>query len=165
MPMFENAYKIRVSARAIVFDNGNLLLNSFGDGAYYNFPGGGIEERENARLTVVREVREETGLEVSAGELVFALEYEPWNGGYVYGDGHHISFFFKCELKDSSRLSTPELPDIDPLNPRMISQPVWVPITELPDIELLPHINKNLLQYFKTGVFSPLFLDEPYENK
>jgi 8-oxo-dGTP pyrophosphatase MutT (NUDIX family) len=54
------------------------LLNRFGDGAYYNFPGGGIEERENARLTVVREVREETGLEVSAGDFIFALKYEPW---------------------------------------------------------------------------------------
>jgi len=163
--MFENSYKIRVSARAIVFDEDKVLLNRFGDGAYYNFPGGGIEERENARLTVVREVKEETGLEVSSGDFVFALEYEPWSGGHVYGDGHHISFFFRCELLNSNRITTPELPDIDPLNPVMISQSVWVPVAELPKIELLPHINNNLLQYHKTGMFKPLFFDEPYDNK
>jgi 8-oxo-dGTP diphosphatase len=163
--MFENSYKIRVSARAIIFDENKILLNRFGDGAYYNFPGGGIEERENARLTVVREVREETGLEVSAGAFVFALEYEPVSGGHVYGDGHHISFFFRCGIINGSQITTPEIPDIDPLNPMMVSQPVWVPITELPEIELLPHINKNLLQYFNTGIFEPMFLDEPYYNK
>ena len=116
-------------------------------------------------MTVVREIKEETGLEVSAGDFVFALEYEPWNGGHVYGDGHHISFFFRCGLLNDNRITTPELPDIDPLNPVMVSQPVWVPITELPGIELLPHINNNLLQYHKTRIFEPLFLDEPYNNK
>ncbi|MCL2159276.1 MAG: NUDIX domain-containing protein [Oscillospiraceae bacterium] len=163
--MFENSYKIRVSARAIVFDGDRVLLNSFGEGAYYNFPGGGIEERENARLAVVREVKEETGLEVSAGDFVFALEYEPWNSGYIYGDGHHISFFFRCELTNGNQITTPELPDINPSNPMMTSRPVWVPIEQLPDIELWPHINKNLAEYFKNGIFKPLFLDEPYENK
>jgi len=163
--MFENSYKIRVSARAVVFNGNSVLLNRFGDGAYYNFPGGGIEERENARLTVVREVKEETGLEVSAGDYVFALEYEPWNGGNVYGDGHHISFFFRCELVNGNKITTPELPDIDPSNPVMVSQPVWVPIEQLPEIELFPHINKNLADYFMTGVFAPLFFDEPFENK
>ena len=143
MLMFENSYKIRVSARAIVFDEDRVLLNRFGDGVYYNFPGGGIEERENARLTVVREVREETGLEVSASDFVFALEYEPWNGGHVYGDGHHISFFFRCELLNGNRITTPELPDVNPSNPTMISQPVWVPIVELSKIELLPRIDRE----------------------
>jgi len=66
---------------------------------------------------------------------------------------------------NGNQISTPELPDIDPLNPMMVSQPVWVPIEQLPEIELLPHINKNLAEYFKTGIFEPLFLDEPYENK
>ena len=163
--MFENSYKIRVSARAIVFNGDTVLLNRFGDGVYYNFPGGGIEERENARMAVVREVFEETGLNVSAGKLVFALEYDPWSGDHVYDDGHHISFFFRCELLNGDQLSTPEIPDVNPEDPAMISHPVWVPMAQLPEIELLPHINKNLLQYFKTDIFEPLFFNEPYENR
>ena len=42
MPLFDKSYKIRVSARAIVFDEDRVLLNRFGDGAYYNFPGGSV---------------------------------------------------------------------------------------------------------------------------
>ena len=163
--MFENSYKIRVSARAVIFDGDSILLNRFGNGTYYNFPGGGIEERENARMAVVREVREETGLEVAAGDFIFALEYEPYNGGHVYGDVHHISFFFRCELLNGNEILTPEIPDMNPLNPKMISNPVWVPVAQLPEIELLPHINQNLLKYFKTGVFEPLFFEEPYVNR
>jgi hypothetical protein len=65
---------------------------------------------------------------------------------------------------NGSQFSIPELPDINPENPDMVSHPVWLPIEQLTDIELLPHINKNLVEYFITGVFKPLFLDEPYEN-
>ena len=158
--MFENSYRIRVSARAIVIDQDKILLNHFNNGAYYNTPGGGIEEKENARMAVVREVREETGLEVEVGDLVFTLEYEPHNSGYIYGNGHHISFFFRCKLLGSNQLLTPEIPDFDPSNPEITSQPVWVPLVQLPEINLLPSVNKNLMQYFKTGVFEPLFYED-----
>ena len=56
--------KIRVSARAIIIDNDKILLNEFGDGQYYNFIGGEIEENETAKQAVVREVMEESGLAV-----------------------------------------------------------------------------------------------------
>ena len=160
--MFENSYKIRVTARAIVFHEGCVLLNCFGDGEYYNIPGGGMEKGESARLAAVREVREESGLEVSAGEFVFALEYEPQTAKHVFGDGHRISFFFRCELLGSSMLSAPEIPDVNPDDPNLTSRPVWVPIAQLPEIPLVPRVNQNLLRYFNTGTFDPVFFEEPY---
>ena len=102
---------------------------------------------------------------MSAGEFVYALEYEPLSGGHLYGDGHHISFFFRCYLQNGDEISTPELPDVDPVNPLMILQPVWVPLAQVPEIELLPHINKNMIQYFETGTIEPKFFNEPYENR
>ncbi len=162
--MFENNYKVRVSARAIVFNNDKLLLNSFGDGEYYNFPGGGIEKDENALQTVVREVQEETGLIVTAKEMIFALEYEPHTGKQFYGNGHHISFFFRCELVDDDIIKTPVLPDIDPNNPMLISLPKWVPIKDLLSLNILPHINKNIIDYYNTGTFLPRFFEEPYTS-
>ena len=77
--MFEDSYKIRISSRAIIIHDGKILLNCFKDGLYYNFPGGGIEKNETAKQAAHREVLEETGLAVDVGELVFSLEYEPFN--------------------------------------------------------------------------------------
>lgn len=155
--MFEDSYKIRVSARAVIFHEGCVLLNQFGDGVYYNFPGGGIEARENAWMAVVREVREETGLNVAAGKFVFALEYEPWSADHVYGDGHHISFFFCCEPLHGTALSAPAIPDVNPHDTSIVSRPVWVALAKLPEINLVPRVNQNLLRYFETGAFEPAF--------
>lgn len=158
--MFEESYKIRVSARAVLFHNNKLLLNSFGDGLYYNFPGGGIEKGENAFQAAEREVMEETGLLVKAEKVLFSLEYEPKTGNYLYGDGHHISFFFKCALTGSSELKKPLLPDVDPNNANLVSSPEWVPVSRLLELNILPHVNKNLLAYFNTGVFEPIFFED-----
>lgn len=162
--MFEESYKIRVSARAIVIHEDKILLNNFGNGAYYNFPGGGIEKGETAPQAAVREVCEETGLTVNTKEFVFALEYEPNNADYLYGDGHHISLFFRCELAGDSTLQTPSIPDVDEEDPSLVSSPEWVPIKDLLLLNILPHINGNLIEYLKTGIFSPVFFEEPYSN-
>ncbi|MCL2663871.1 MAG: NUDIX domain-containing protein, partial [Oscillospiraceae bacterium] len=65
------SYKMRVRAGAIIIHEGKILINKFGDGIYYNIPGGGIEKDENARSAVEREIFEETNLRVIAKELVF----------------------------------------------------------------------------------------------
>jgi len=160
--MFENKYKVRVSSRAIIFNQGKVLLNCFGDGKYYNFPGGGIEKEENSLQAVVREVNEETGLDVYVREMVFSLEYEPKTGKQIYGDGHHISFFFRCKLMGDDTLQIPTLPDIDPIETTLVAYPKWVEIKDLSSLNILPHINKNLIDYYNTGIFLPRFFEEPY---
>lgn len=163
--MFETSYKIRVSARAILLHKDKVLLNNFGGGTYYNFPGGGIEKNETALQVVVREVKEESGLDVVADTFVFALEYEPHHAQNIYGDGHHISFFFRCSLIGEADLQEPSLPDTNPEDPSLISVPKWVPISKLNELNILPHIQKNLADYYKTGVFAPSFFEEPYSKE
>jgi 8-oxo-dGTP pyrophosphatase MutT (NUDIX family) len=82
-------YKIRVSSRAIILNDDKILLICFGNGLYYSFPGGGIEEHETATQAVVREVMEETGLTVKVGDLVFSLEID--TGVFI------PSFWAECE--------------------------------------------------------------------
>ena len=161
--MFENSYKVRVSSRAIIFNQGKVLLNCFGNGEYYNFPGGGIEKEENALQAVVREVKEETGLDISVTEMVFSLEYEPKTAKQIYGDGHHISFFFRCELIGDDTLQIPTIPDIDPKDVTLVASPKWIDIKDLSSLNMLPHINKNVVDYYNTGLFLPKFFEEPYE--
>ena len=160
MSWHQTTYKVRVSSRAIIVRDDAILLNCFGDGQYYNFPGGGIEENETAKQAVAREVLEESGLTVKVGELVFSLEYEPKSCSYSGGDMHHISFFFRCYLDEDALEQTPSNPDVNPDDPSITSKTVWVQFTELNKINLLPNAGNSLLNYLETGIFSPSFWDE-----
>lgn len=66
----------RVSAKAAVLRDGRLLALQMedADGMFYILPGGGVQAGESLPAALVREVREETGLTVRPGELLFAVE-------------------------------------------------------------------------------------------
>lgn len=58
----------RPSAYGIIIADGKILLSKQWDG--YDFPGGGIEISETIHEAVVREVWEETGMNVTVGDVV-----------------------------------------------------------------------------------------------
>ena len=150
---------IRVSARAIIFDNNNILLikrvgSKFVDnGEYYVLPGGGIEPGETAHQAIVREIREESGLTVSAGELLFVQDIQP--DGTIHNPIAHMSMVFRCELTNSNKLTEPEIPDNDPEG--LYSQPVWFPIQQLHTVNFLPRIAENIQNYYKNGSLEPRY--------
>ena len=58
-------------AGGCVFDDlGRVLLQKRGDSDKWGFPGGAVELGETPEMAAVREVKEETGLDVSAGRLI-----------------------------------------------------------------------------------------------
>ena len=79
--------KKRISSRAIIIDNDNLLTmfrRKIKDGhitEYYAIPGGGIETNETLEETVIREIKEEFGIDIKVlgylgkKELPKAIEY------------------------------------------------------------------------------------------
>ena len=63
--------------RVIILDDENRMLmvkQHHEDHDIWMVPGGGIEAGENAAEAAVREVKEETGLEIEAGPLVWHVE-------------------------------------------------------------------------------------------
>jgi 8-oxo-dGTP diphosphatase len=64
----------RISAGAIIIEQGKILLVRYNDSngnSYLVGPGGGTLENEEITQTVVREVHEETGLEVNPQRILF----------------------------------------------------------------------------------------------
>lgn len=138
-------YKIRVSSRAIIIKDDKILLNKFGDGLYFNFPGGGIEENETALEAVIREVLEKTGYEVKVESHVFTFEYEPSHCDSFEGDRYHISIFFRCKVLNDNILK-PTIVDTDPNDLPVKTE--WVQISELDNIQLVPMTIKNSLKNY-----------------
>ena len=78
----------RVSCRAIIFDNERMvsMYRENGDRVYYTFPGGGMEKNETEEECVVREVKEEFGIDIKPVKKV-----------YVYEDEKSIQNFYLCD--------------------------------------------------------------------
>ena len=87
-----------VIVRGVCLRGGRVLLCAPADGARAYLPGGHIEPGEGARDALVREMREELGLEASAGAFLGAVEHH-------FGEGEHavfeINLLFAMELPAS----------------------------------------------------------------
>ena len=155
----------RVGARAVIIHENKILLNEFGNGLYYNLPGGGAEDGELIKETVVREVMEESGIAVDVGEMLYVLEYEPVHCEYLYGEMPQISIVFECKVKGSTIIKAASVPDQNPDDPNITSRAVWMPVENLQDIHYVPYIHESLINFIETGDFKPNFLSEPLGNK
>jgi len=89
-----------IGAFGIIFDKqGRVLLCHRRDFDAWNLPGGGVESRELPTEAVVREVREETGLEVAIDRLV---------GIYGKADKDELVFSFTCHVIGGALIATEE---------------------------------------------------------
>lgn len=61
---------VRVTGVVIEDDHILLLNQDTGSGRAWSLPGGKVEEGESLSAALVREMREETGIEVAVGRLV-----------------------------------------------------------------------------------------------
>lgn len=75
------------AARAIVIEGDKILVmhrNKHGS-EYFTLVGGRMNDSETIEQALVREVKEETGLDVTDSKLVFIEEHpEPYNQQYIY---------------------------------------------------------------------------------
>jgi mutator protein MutT len=73
---------------AVVDDEGRVLLHRRGDepGEMWSFPGGSVNIGESAAEALVREVREEVGLEVEPGEVIGVYTSPEFDWSYANGD-------------------------------------------------------------------------------
>ena len=100
-----------------------LLVRGWRNGKY-GLPGGGVAPGERLEAALKREVREETGIEVEVGEMLFFKEdffyYDPGDRAY-----HSFLFFFHCTPKTFELASNEQIED------KEVVDPCWVPVSNL----------------------------------
>ncbi len=108
-----------VGAFAIIRDDdGRILVSRRVDNGWYNLPGGGVEPDESVPEGLIREVREETGLEVEVGRLVSV---------YSKPQKHEVVLTFEARVVEGT-LRPSEEADLHE----------WVSPEEIEQIKLLP---------------------------
>lgn len=105
---------IRLGSSAIIFDEGGkVLLTRRTDNGLWCLPGGAMEPGESAAEACVREVAEETGLQVRVKRLVGV--YSDPDQLVVYPDGtkvHIVALSFEAEVLGGEMELSSETTDI-----------------------------------------------------
>ncbi|HEM3622356.1 TPA: NUDIX domain-containing protein [Streptococcus suis] len=82
-----------VRATALIIKDGKIFLTKDSKGRYYTI-GGAVAVNETAQNVVIREVREELGIDSSVNQLAFVVENQFTHEGV---DFHNIEFHFIVE--------------------------------------------------------------------
>lgn len=130
-PAAPPANSVKVAVSAVVQDNqGRILLIRRSDNGKYSIPGGGLEAGETVAQAVVREVREETGIEADVTDLVGVFS----NPDHViaYDDGEVRQEFSVC-FRAKPIGGAPRLSDES-------TAVEWVPLEQLRELDIHPSI-------------------------
>lgn len=91
----ESGYQTpKIDTRAAIFQEGKILLVHENNGTW-SLPGGWCDVDQSVRSNVIKEVREETGLDVTAQKLIAVQDWRRHNvQNYAYGI---IKIFVLCQ--------------------------------------------------------------------
>jgi ADP-ribose pyrophosphatase YjhB (NUDIX family) len=93
---------IRPGVAAVIFEGERVLLQRRDDNGRWGLPGGGVDPGESVRAAIIREVHEETGLDVEPLRLI-GVYSDPANHQVItYPDGnviHYVSAVFECAIR------------------------------------------------------------------
>jgi ADP-ribose pyrophosphatase YjhB (NUDIX family) len=134
---------MKQAVRAIVIKDNQLLVmhrNKFGQ-QYYTLVGGGVELGESLDMALMREIGEETGLQVANPRLVYIEEAEE-----MYG----TQYVYLCDYAGGEVTLSPQSEEaqINQLGQNLY-QPMWLPLAQLPEA---PFVSPGLKQRILTAV-------------
>ena len=135
-----------VRVAAVVVEDGRILLarhEKRGE-TYWVLPGGALEEGETLAQAVVRELREETGLVVTVGRLLFLSDgYRP--------EAEEVNVTFAAEVVG-------EVSAWEPPGDTSLRGVRWFAPEELADLDFRPRFKDELLEYLRTGAVRTCYL-------
>ncbi|MBI3890897.1 MAG: NUDIX domain-containing protein [Candidatus Wallbacteria bacterium] len=135
---------IRPRVAALLAERGRVLVvrHRKAGSDYHLLPGGGVEFGEGVAEALVREVREETGLEIEVGRLLGTTET-------IYPDGerHILHLIFHAERWTGNLRPGPE--------GERVQEARWLDTKDWYDLPFLPDVRDYLLEQLQSGFELP----------
>lgn len=137
-----------VSQGILVVDDKVLLVaNDYGrTQPVWSLPGGRLEPGELHEIALVREFKEETGLDVIAGDLAFVVEAKT-ERDYL----HFLTCVFAVRLAPHVKLLANGEPEISCEDDVAVKQVKFVPFAEVPEYIERPSLGEPLINYLYYG--------------
>ena len=145
----EGVFSYRVAG--ICLRNGRVLLQTTtGEDRSFAFPGGHVSFGDTNEQTLIREFREETGLDIRVGELKWVAEiFFPWGEKTC----HQICLYYLVEVQDESVTAEGKFIGREQLEGRNFDLEFhWVPIEQVKKLEVYPVQAAPLLEKLDEGV-------------
>lgn len=136
--------RFRLRAAAIIIENNCVLFATNDAEKYYYSIGGAIELGETAENAILREVKEETGIEYEIDRLAFIQEnFFKRNDGMLKDlSCHEITFYFLMKSRGSQELNSHS----KTLNNTIDEKMEWLPIDKLDEYEAYPFFFRDKLK-------------------
>ena len=136
--------RFRLRVAAIIIEDGEVLFVTNDRENYYYTVGGAVELGETAEQAVLREVKEETGIDYQIDRLVFIQEnfFKRDDDELKDLSCHEVTFYFLMKSRGSRQ------PDghAEVLNHTAKERMVWLPINRLQEYEAYPFFFREKLK-------------------
>ena len=149
---FRDLRRVRTSAKALVIRDGCMLAVKLRDrdGVFYIMPGGGQNAGELLPETVEREVAEETGIRVKAGDVAFVIE------GAQGERDHRVDIVIRCGYEGPC--AAEQRPDHNQIGTE------WLRIDTLNKAPLYPSRLRRAVMNLYAGKPAPVYLGNENEG-
>ncbi len=147
-------HRVRVRACGLVVHDEALLLVRLQaptrPDPFWSVPGGGVQHGESLETAVIRELYEETGLEVAVNRLQYITEF-------IQQPFHAIEFYFLCQ-KTGGTLSKGHDPEFE-VGSQLILDVAFTSLDELDETDLFPEfIRHRFLKDLQRGTDTPIWI-------
>lgn len=133
-----NGIRFLQRTAAVITAGPRVLLHRAVSDDFWAMPGGHVEIGEASPAALYREMREELGVEVQVGRLLWVIENFFLHNARRY---HELGLYFHTELPPDSPLLHQETFDGDEQGLRLIFR--WFARHELADLTLYPDVLKT----------------------
>ena len=132
--------KWRPAAYGIVIKDSKILLSKqFGN--RYDLPGGGVDLNETMEEAVIREVKEETGIDVKSPKFIDMKESFFWDSHSEGVPYHCLMFYYFCEYV-GGKLSTD---GFDEWEKEYAQLAEWISLEKLGEIDVASSVDYRLM--------------------
>jgi ADP-ribose pyrophosphatase YjhB (NUDIX family) len=129
---------ITLAVRALIVYEEKILLVKHKGSSFYSLPGGKLEENEDLKTALVREMKEEFAVDVEVGEMAYVNEFK------FKGIKTSLEFFFFVKnpevfLKSQDNFDVNELDAVE-----------WIDVNE--EVDVMPKFLQAELPLLGTGL-------------